>query len=91
MHSHVCQHQECGTVYSQSNRIGTEVVIIESEGAEDGSTRDFNIETILLVHESELGNFIDDEPFEAVMEYRQLDISQLPIKMEDRKGKAYRL
>ena len=89
MHRRVCQHQECGAVYSQSNRIGTEIFITEPKGAENGSTRNFNIETILLVHESELGDFIDNEPFEAVMEYRQLDISQPLIKVEQKleKGK----
>ena len=76
VHRHVCQQQECGAVYSQSDSIRTEVVVIESKRAENGSAGNFNIETILLVHESELGNFIDDEPFETVMEYRKLDICQ---------------
>lgn len=44
------------------------MIVIEPEGAENSGARDFNIKPVLVVDKAELGDFVDEEAFEAVVE-----------------------
>ena len=72
VHCTICEHYENGTVHSQSDGINSKIFVVESEARENGSTRYFDIETILVVNEAEWRNFVDNEAFEAVVEDTQL-------------------
>jgi hypothetical protein len=43
---------------------------IEAETAQNSGARNFNIEPVLVVDETEVFNFVDDEALEGVMEDR---------------------
>ena len=70
MHSTIRQNNESAGKYPQADNVGPERLSIEAEGAQDGSSRDRNIETIFPVRERQICNFVDNERFEPVVEDR---------------------
>lgn len=72
MHRSVRNDDESARKDGEANDIGPEGERVEAKGREDGGSGDFNVEAIFVVDEGEVFDFVDNEAFEAVMEYRKL-------------------
>ncbi len=72
MHRNVSNHDERGRKNGQSHNIIPQSTIVEAESAEDGCAWYLDVETVFMVDQGEVFDFIDDEAFEAVMEDRKL-------------------
>lgn len=72
MHRSVRNDDESAGKDGEANYIGPEGKGVEAKGREDGGSRDFNVEAVFVVDEGEVFDFVDNQAFEAVMEYRKL-------------------
>jgi hypothetical protein len=72
MHSKISEHNEGAAEHGESNAIRPQSLRVEAEGAKDGRTRDLDIETVFVVDEGKVFDFVDDEAFEGVVKYGQL-------------------
>lgn len=70
MHSRIRQNDERTAIHSQPNTISPERLHIEAKAAQDGGARHFDIEAVFVVDEREVFDFVNDEAFESVVEYR---------------------
>jgi hypothetical protein len=60
------EHRETDNVFPQSQ-------VIKAKCAENGSTRDFYIETVFAIDKCQISGFVNDQGFKSIMEDRQLD------------------
>ncbi len=74
MHRKVSNHNKRGRKDGQPDNIVPQSTVVEAESAEDGCAWDFDVETVLVVDQGEVFDFIDDEAFEAVVEDGKLCI-----------------
>jgi len=72
MQRRISQHQKHATINRQPNRIVPKRQNVESESRQDRRTGDLDVEAVLVVHEREVADFVDDEAFEAVVEDGEL-------------------
>lgn len=70
MHRCVCDNDKRPGDDGQPNDIAPHGERIESECTQYGCTRHFDVQTVFVVNQSEICDFVDDQPFKAVMENR---------------------
>ncbi len=70
MHSAVCDDNKGAREDGQPNYILPHGQVVKSKCAQNGRTRDLDIEAVFMIDQSQVGGFVDDERFEAIMEYR---------------------
>jgi hypothetical protein len=70
MHREIRQHNKRTPVDTKTNTIPPQRLDVESKRAQDGGARDFNVEAVFVVDEGEVFDFVYDEAFEGVVEYR---------------------
>ena len=68
MHARVRKHDEDGAKDGEANGVAPESHDIETETAQDGGAGHLDVETVLVVDERQVLDFVDDEAFEAVVE-----------------------
>lgn len=68
MHRTVRDDDKGARYHSESDDIAPVGLCIKSKGTQDRCTRDFNIQTVLVINQSEERHFIDDQGLEAIME-----------------------
>lgn len=63
------RNDDKGTRYhSESDDIAPVGLCIKSKGTQDRCTRDFYIQTVLVINQSKESHFIDDQGLKAIME-----------------------
>lgn len=72
MHRSVSNNDESAGKDGKAYDIGPEGERVEAKGREDGGSGDFNVEAVFMVDEGEVFDFVDNEGFKAVVEYRKL-------------------
>lgn len=82
----VTQHSKHGAHDSQSGDISPKGEDIEAERAQDRRTGDFDVETVFLVHEREVADFIDNQAFEAEVEDGKLFEGSVGMICETEQG-----
>ena len=70
MHGQIRKQHKRSRKHPQPNAICPQRLRIEAEGAQDSGAGDFDIETVFVVDEGEVFDFVDDEAFEGVVEDR---------------------
>jgi hypothetical protein len=70
--SSVTQHQEHTTNHPQPLYIPPKRQHIKPETAQNSTTRNLNVKTVLLVYEREVADLVDDQAFEAEVEDGEL-------------------
>jgi hypothetical protein len=70
MHSKIGKHNECTTIYGQPNTILPQRLHVEAKAAENRRARDLNVQTVFVVNEREVLDFIDNEAFKGIVKYR---------------------
>jgi hypothetical protein len=70
VHCQIRKNNKHSTIYAKANAVHPQRLHIEAKAAQDSRARDFNVKPVLVVDETEILDFIDDESFEGVMEYR---------------------
>lgn len=79
MHSKVAKCQEDTGEDGQTDNVVPHRKRIETEGAEYGCSRNFNVKAEFMINQGEIADFVDNECFESVMKDRKLlKISTLP-------------
>ena len=73
MHGGIRKNNEYTAKDGQADAVTPKSHNIETEGAEDGGTRNFDIQAVFVVHETEIFDFIDNETFEGIVEDRELE------------------
>jgi hypothetical protein len=68
VHGEISQEDKSTAVHTQPYAILPQRLDVEAEGAKDGGAGNFNVETVFVVDEGEVLDFIDDEAFEGVVE-----------------------
>ena len=68
MHRGIGNDDKDTRVYGQAGHILPESEDVESKGAQDRSTRHFNIQPVLSIDQSQKPNFIDAQSFKPVVE-----------------------
>ena len=51
MHRRISNHYKSGREDGKANDVGPQSAVIEAESAENGGTRDFDVEAVLMVNE----------------------------------------
>jgi hypothetical protein len=69
VHCNVRNDDESATKDSQPNDIFPQREVVEAKSRQDGRAGNFDVETIAVVLETQLSNFVDDKAFIAVVEY----------------------
>lgn len=72
MHRNVSNHNERGRKDGQPHNIIPQSAVVEAESTENGCARNFDVETVLVVDQGKIFDFVDNEAFEAVVEDRKL-------------------
>lgn len=70
MHRTIRQHDERRAKHSKTNDILPQSLCIEAKGAQNRRPRNFNVDAVFVVDQAEILDFIDDDAFKSVMEYR---------------------
>jgi hypothetical protein len=70
VHCEIGKNNKHSTVYAKANAIHPQRLHVEAKAAQDSRARDLNVETILVVDETEVLDFVDDESFKGVVKYR---------------------
>ena len=68
MHRHVGNDDETRSKHSKPNDIFPQCQVVKAKRAEDAGAGYFNVQPVSVILETQLGYFIDDEGFVAVME-----------------------
>lgn len=68
MHRRIRQHDKRSTIYTQPYTIPPQRLHIEAKAAQDSGAGDFNVETVFVVDEREVFDFVYDEAFKSVVE-----------------------
>ena len=74
MHSNIGQHDEHSGEYCKSNHVAPQRTNIDTKGTQDRCSRHFDVETVLVVDEGEIGDLIHAQSFKSIMEDGQLQI-----------------
>lgn len=72
MHRSICNDDQSPRDYGKASDIEPVGLGIEAKSAQDGCARHLDVEAVLVIDQSEEGDLVDNEGFEAVVEYRQL-------------------
>jgi hypothetical protein len=72
MHSKIGQQDKRAAKHTQTNTILPQSLGVEAKGAKNSGARNLNIETIFVIDEGEVFDFIYNEAFESVMEDGEL-------------------
>ena len=73
MHGAICNDDEGAREDGKPDHILPHSQIVKSKCAQYGGARYLDIEAVFMVDQSQVGGFIDDESFEAIVENRQLE------------------
>ena len=68
MHCSVGDDDKSSCEDCQSNNIRPQTAVVKAKGAENRSTGDFDVKTILMVYECQVSYFVHDQGFKAVVE-----------------------
>lgn len=72
MHCGVSNYEESTRENSQANNVGPIGANVETKCTEYGSTRDFNVKSVLMVDQCKVLNLIHDEALKSVVKYGKL-------------------
>lgn len=72
MHRSVSDDDESAGKDGEANDICPECKCVEAKRREDGGSGDFNVKAVFMVDEGEVSDFVHNEGFESVVEYRKL-------------------
>ena len=70
MHRRVRDDDERCCEDTKSDDVRPQSTVVESKCAQDRGPRDFDIETVFVVDEGQILDFVDDQSFKAVVEDR---------------------
>lgn len=79
MHSSVSYYDEGSGEDPEAKNVCPVCKDIKTKGAENRCARNFDVEAVFVVDQSEIFNFVHDESFKPVMKYRKL--SELVCRM----------
>lgn len=68
MHRSICNDDKDPGDYGEANHIVPESKGVETEGAQDRGSRNFNVQAILVVDQGEEGDLVDNKGFKAIVE-----------------------
>jgi hypothetical protein len=68
MHRSVGKHDKDSAEYAQTEGVNPQMIVVETKRAEDCCARDFNVEAVFMVDETQRPDFVDDETFEPIVE-----------------------
>ena len=68
VHRSVCNDDKGPRNHSEANHIVPESKRVEAECAQDRGSGDFDVQAILVVNQSQEGDLVDNQGFEAIME-----------------------
>jgi hypothetical protein len=69
VHSEIRKQHERTAKYTQPDAVLPQRLRVEAKGAQDSGAGNLNIETVFVVDEGEILDFVYDEAFEGVVEY----------------------
>ena len=72
MHGSISQDHEDAPKDSEPNAVPPKSEYVETEGAKNGGTRHLDVESVLVVHQAEVLDFIYNQAFEGIVEDREL-------------------
>jgi hypothetical protein len=72
MHSEIRKQHKRTTKYTQPNAVLPQRLRVEAKGAKDSRAGNLDIETVFVVDEREIFDFVYDEAFKGIVENRQL-------------------
>lgn len=75
MHRGVRYHDEGSREDPEAQDVSPISKNVETKGAENGCARHFNVKPVLVVDQSQIFDFVHDQSFKSVMEYRELRAS----------------
>ena len=73
MHRCIRDYDEGTGEDGEPNHIFPQSEHVKSEGAQDGGSGYFDVQSVLVIDQCEVFDLVDNKAFEAVMEDRQLD------------------
>lgn len=72
MHSQISQDDKNAPKSPKTNNIHPQRLNIEAKATQDSRPRNLNIKTILMIHKTQILDFINNQALECIMEDRKL-------------------